>query len=413
MPSPPVIDMDELIAPIQENTPCGEDVRMDRSALSDYFSIKDARNNARAAERANLFGDDDNPQTIDMWRTVASLARRLLTEKTKDIEIASWYLESLLRLHGIVGLRDGFTLLRILVEKYWHGLYPTPDEDGLESKVAPLAGLNGDGAEGTLLSPIRNAMITDESSFGTFSFWQYQQAHSAERITDSDQREARIDELGFSLETIEDTLNDTDIHFYIGLIEDLEISKDEHKKLNTLLREHCADDAPVSSNISNLLDEVLRTVRFINKARLEESGASLSDDAGDDSAQINSANQNASARPQVKLSTGGAIKNRDVALQRLKEVADFFHIYEPHTPLAPAIERIIQWGQMSVSQLMVELLPEQSARTAYTQLTGVSLDGSDAPVGTSKPSVALEAAPDHVVSEPEDRVDDNTEQSTW
>ena len=57
MPFGYVIDIDSLVAPISDDMPQGSDVRADRSPTSDYYVIKDARNNARAAERSAMFGD--------------------------------------------------------------------------------------------------------------------------------------------------------------------------------------------------------------------------------------------------------------------------------------------------------------------------------------------------------------------
>ena len=42
--------------------------------------------------------------------------------------------------------------MRELAENFWDGLYPLPDEDGILTRVAPLAGLNGVEADGVLKS---------------------------------------------------------------------------------------------------------------------------------------------------------------------------------------------------------------------------------------------------------------------
>ena len=52
MPFGHVVDIDSLVAPVNEDTPQGIDIREDRSPTSDYYTIKDARNAARAAERS-------------------------------------------------------------------------------------------------------------------------------------------------------------------------------------------------------------------------------------------------------------------------------------------------------------------------------------------------------------------------
>lgn len=402
-----IIDIDSLTQPVSEQTPSGSDIRSDRSPTSDYYSIKDARNNARAAERSSMF--DDNVDLIAPWRTVVDLAPKILKEKSKDLEVASWYTEGLIRLHGLAGLRDGFKLILSLVQTHWDGLYPEPDEDGLETKVAPITGLNGDGSDGTLLMPIRNAALTDEGDYGSFNLWQYQKARDNDKITDEDERQSRIGALGYSLQDIEQTIAQSPVEFYIDMIATLQELTDDYKTLCALLRDHCGNDAPPSSNITALLEEVTRSVRFLSKEKIEQFEANnvqvgdLADDQSEDTSTANQLLDQALAAP---ISSTGAIANREDALKRLQDIADYFRLHEPHTPVAPGIERLITWGRMTVSELMMELLPEDHSRGLFTQLTGVKLDGSDtekyvapptissAPAATPKPvATPNEAAP--------------------
>src|SRR5690554_3157751 len=125
-----VVNVEKLLSPISEETPQGNDVREDRSPTSDYYTIKDARNAARAAERSAIFGDEPDNDLMGSWRKVSSVAERLLSTQTKDFEVSVWYLESLVRIHGIAGLRDGLLVINGLVSSFWEGLFPLPDEDG-------------------------------------------------------------------------------------------------------------------------------------------------------------------------------------------------------------------------------------------------------------------------------------------
>ncbi|WNZ56679.1 type VI secretion system protein TssA [Microbulbifer sp. MKSA007] len=243
MAFPNTINIDELVAPISEDNPVGEDIREDRSPTSDYYSIKDARNSARAAERSAMF-DDADTDLLAPWRDVAKAAENILGKKSKDLEVASWYTEALIRLHGFIGLRDGLQVIDSLVEQYWEGLYPLPDEDGLETKVAPLTGLNGDGGDGTLLMPIRSAGITPEGDYGDYSFFQFQQARDADRIADDDAKAARIETLGYNLEQIDQCVNSASGEWAQNLVQTIEAALGHFKTINDSLRQSCGHDAP-------------------------------------------------------------------------------------------------------------------------------------------------------------------------
>ncbi len=161
MPSPDVLDFAKLLAPIPGEKPAGTDLRANAGPTSVYYQVKDGRNNARAAERRMEGGLEDS--TPPDWKTVAAAATKGLAESTKDLELTAYLIEALGRTHGFAGLRDGFKLTRGLVEQFWDGIFPTPDEEGVPSRVAPLTGLNGEDAEGTLIAPINRIPITDSA----------------------------------------------------------------------------------------------------------------------------------------------------------------------------------------------------------------------------------------------------------
>ena len=391
-----VVDIDQLVAPISEDAPQGSDIREDRSPTSDYYTVKDARNAARAAERSAMFGDEDSGESYSAWQTVAEVSEKILKSVSKDLEVSSWYVESLVRLHGMAGLRDGLLIIKKLIDEYWDGLYPEPDEDGIETRVAPITGLNGDGGEGTLLAPLRNLAITDEGDAGEFSYWQYLQARDADRIDDEEKKEARISSLGYSLSDFNATVAETGIESCRNYVATLEESAQIYKETSAKLRELCGADAPPSTKITELLDELGRTVRFVYKEKIDAADAAeAAAQASSAAAAVEEDSQapEGAAVAQVVQLTGvrsGPITNREDALRSMEEAAKYFRQYEPHTPVAPGLERLIEWGRMTVAELMMELIPDGNARSLFSQYTGVKLDGSDNHAYVAPPTVPTE-----------------------
>src|SRR5947208_13126434 len=109
MPSPEVLDFATLLAPIPGDNPAGADLRADASPSSPYYAVKDARSAARAAERQLLLEGDENASPPD-WRPVLQHGSKVLAERSKDLEVAAYMIEALVRLQGFPGLRDGFRL---------------------------------------------------------------------------------------------------------------------------------------------------------------------------------------------------------------------------------------------------------------------------------------------------------------
>ena len=175
-------DLEAVLAPIPGNHPTGVDLRQDTSPKSIYFRLRDARAEARDAERqADIDGDESVPKR---WRPVAALALEALKGSAKDLEVATWLTEALVRTEGLPGLSTGAAIIAGLVERYWDDLFPLPDEDGMETRVAALAGLSGQGYDGTLMQPLRKAVLFRRPDGSPFGLWQYEASLELSGIVD-------------------------------------------------------------------------------------------------------------------------------------------------------------------------------------------------------------------------------------
>lgn len=361
MASEPVISLDDLLAPVSEDSTTGVDLREDATPDSAYFTIKEARAAARAAERNSMF-DTDKSEADGHWRKIVELAPEILQNQSKDLEIASWFTEALVRRHGFQGLRDGFKLIRGLVEQHWEGLFPQPDEDGIETRVAALTGLNGEGAEGVLIAPIRNVDITQGAESGPFNYWKYQQALDIEKSLDEEAKSERISQLGFSSVDIDRAVADSSEDFYLDLVEDIEEAIACYRDTGRLLDDFCGiDDSPPTSNIINTLEECLGAIKHIARHKLPQPESEAEGAAGEP----------ASAGSGDGGTAAASVKSRDDAFRRLTEISAFFRKTEPHSPISYILERAVKWGDLPLEDLIRELIPDSSARDFYGSLTGI------------------------------------------
>src|SRR5262249_8141478 len=67
----------------------------------------------------------------------------------------------------------------------------------------------------------------------------------------------------------------------------------------------------------------------------------------------------------------GPIRSRDAALDRLREVADFFRRTEPHSPVPYLIQRAINWSRMSFQELLIELVKDENSRMEISSTLGI------------------------------------------
>jgi type VI secretion system protein ImpA len=366
MASAVVLDLANLVAPIPGPKPTGVDLREELSPNSAFYAIKDARNAARAAER-QLVGEGEEPTASPDWRPVLQLGTKALAEQTKDLEVTAHVIEALVRLHGFAGLRDGFRLARALVERHWDGLYPQPDEDGLETRVAPLTGLNGDDAEGTLLVPIARVPITEATSVGRLDCTHYQQAVALGKLADAKVRDQKIAEGTLPLQTVQKAVEESSPPFYKDLVDDLGQCLEEFTQLGAALDARCNGQSPPGSQIRGALESCLEVVKEVARDKLVAAPQPAV------AAAANGAPAPTSASAAGPGEATNGFRSRDDAFHHLLEVAAFFQRTEPHSIVPYALEQVVRWGRTSLPDLLTELIPENGPRQILFKQVGIKV----------------------------------------
>jgi type VI secretion system protein ImpA len=358
----PDVDYQKLLAPISADKPTGADPRGDSSHTSLYQRTRTARSEARAAERRQAAGGEgDGGDTAPPdWKAVRDLGFKSLTEQAKDLEITAYVTEALLRLNDFAGLRDGFRLARELIEKYWDTLYPMPDEEGLATRIAPLVGLNGDDAEGTLIAPIARVPMTDTPNGERFSRAHYNEANLLKKTTDPKLLQKKLESGAVSLEIFQRAVTETKPEFYQALVADLKACMAEYAKLGETLDKRCQGQAPPTSNIRTALTEYLDIVNQVAREKLVVT-AEKTEAAPKEAAPAPGAPAKPAAAP-------GVIQSRDDALNSLMKAAEFFRKTEPHSPLSYALDQVVRWGRMPLPELWTELIADEPRKAVFKQI---------------------------------------------
>lgn len=354
MAAPATINIETLLAPISENAPAGQNLRGDSSAASVYFRLKDARSSARAAERRADAEGLSSTSVLPEWQTILSLAPKSIGESSKDLEIAAWLTEALVRAHGFGGLHEGLQLLRGLVERYWDTFFSLEDEDGLETRLAPLAALNGVGGEGTLIQPLRKVAVTAQSGDeGPFAAYHHDSAWSLSQVGDPEARARREQAGEVTMQRFTAAVNASGGVFYISLLEDIDASLAEVDALGRVLDERAGRDAPSLSEIKSVLSTVRDMVESVSRELVARARAVATITPGD--------TMNGSGNGNGLAISNGVVLGREEALRTLARVADYFRQHEPHSPISTSLDEIVRRAHMPFPQLLAELLPDPAA----------------------------------------------------
>ena len=152
--------IDGLLEPFVGDPPSGVDLRHDVSPQSLYFRLRDARAEARAAERLADNDPDLGGASPPQWSSVHELAIDALASQSKDLEIACWLTEALTRRDGLAGLANGVTIIVGLIDGFWdRGMFPAPDPDDPEGRLIAITGMSGQERDGSLLQPLRKLTL--------------------------------------------------------------------------------------------------------------------------------------------------------------------------------------------------------------------------------------------------------------
>ncbi len=121
---------DTLLLPITAESPSGVSLR--------YSAVFDQIREARREDDDLPQGDWGRPRKTADLDLLIRLTGEVLATQSKDLQIAAWRTEALLRRIGIPGLTEGLNLVRELIERFWDSLYPEIEDGDLEYRAGPL-----------------------------------------------------------------------------------------------------------------------------------------------------------------------------------------------------------------------------------------------------------------------------------
>ncbi len=357
-----MVDVQEILKLFAENSASGEDLRRDVTPQSLYFRLRDARSEARAEER--LVDNDPSAEAgiSRHWKTVRDLALEALGTKSKDLEIAAWLTESLVRTEGLAGLAAGASVLAGLVRQFWDdGLFPLPDEDGMEGRVAPIAGLNGQGSDGTLMQPLRKLALFHRNNGNPLSFWQFDQAEEVASLGDAARKAQRLASGVPALADLEAEAQAAGRAELTALGADTVRALAAWQALEAALADKAGREAPPTRRIHDLLEKLRRIIeRYVPIEPVEARTA--------EPAPMIEAPEPAAASAEPALP---ATPSREELLDEISRISALFRTNEPNSPLSHTLDEAVRRARLSWPELLKEVMPDLPARTAVLSSLGI------------------------------------------
>ncbi len=367
----PVIDLDAIMQPISEEAPSGENLR--------YSGLYDEIMEARRADDPLALGDwTANLKTAD-YRKVVELGVGALTERTKDLQVAAWLTESLVRQYGFPGLRDSLKLLAMLQENFWETIHPEVDEGDMEGRGNAIEWFDVQGAESIQTIKLTAGAGLSFINFEDSKIFDIPEDLSALEPEDQQKLNALKERAEKESRTTAEQWRKARSQTRRQFCEETNFAIDEcweaFAELNRVIEEKFdRNQTPGMSNLKKSLDEIHSIVkRLLEEKRLEEPDPADHEGEGYSDGANGSESTGGGGGQGIAI---GAVRDRRDALQRLAEVAAYFQRAEPHSPVAYLVQRAVKWGNMPLESWLTDVIKDENVLAQLRQTLGFET-GSD------------------------------------
>jgi type VI secretion system protein ImpA len=366
-PIPSVLDFEKIMQPIAVENPSGESLQ--------YSGLYDEIREARRADKDLPQGQWQTELKVADYRQVINLAVPALETQTKDLQIAAWLSESLIKQYGFAGLRDSFKLLSGLQETFWETIFPEIDEGDMEGRANAIEWMDTQGA-----FAVKGAKITGGEGYSYLDFEDSKRFDIPENIDTLDSTDQqKFRELQAQAEKENRVTADrwrkakaaSRRAFYEELFFVVEECRTEFNELNRVIEEKFdRNQMPGTTNLKKALDDIQTIVKkLLEDKRAEEPDAADAVVAAAESA-TDEAETSVATGSSKTLATAGAIQNRQDAIRRLAELAEFFRKTEPHSPVSYLVERAVNWGEMPLEAWLQDVIKDETVLFQLRQTLG-------------------------------------------
>jgi len=325
------VDVPLLLTAVSATSPCGEDMEYDAQFLQ---LERDAK-----GQPERSMGDSILPAEPPEWRSIQQQSLDLL-QRSKDLRITHFLLQSTLALQGVAGLAEVLTLIDALLRQYWAELHPRLDADDDNDPTVRIHALTGLTCE-TNIRLLRESILTRSRTFGpvtlraalnasglqSFADEQLgnQQLNAAFLDSDPEQLQATRDALSAAraaCEAIEQQVNDQ-----VGSAQGVDLSA--------------------------LKQPLKQALQLLNQAVPGTDSSSDPEAVSEDNApSVDNAAAPAAPRPS------GDIATRDDVLRSLDKILAYYTRHEPSSPLPVLLNRAKNLVHADFAAIVRNLIPD-------------------------------------------------------
>jgi len=318
------MELDELLAPVSEEAPCGPDLAYDpeRGELDRAFE---------SSASIDTSGEASAVAEID-WRPIIAQIERQ-SGRTKDVWLAVYLCRAGAKSGQLEMVETGARYLAGLLERYWENVHPQLEEYGFQGRKGPCESL---AVHSDFLGPLVRTPLIEHPRLGRYSGADFERFRvEAEGAEGYGMFRAAM------AETAEETLQLT-----IGRIDAIAAAI---RQADAILVAHAEGDT--ATNFSPTYDLLAQMKRAVQS--FAATPAAATEEAADSGDGETSPSQAASSGPRI----AGRVDSREDVIKALDAIADYYRRREPTSPVPAALQRVRDWVELDFLALIEDIAP--------------------------------------------------------
>jgi type VI secretion system protein ImpA len=334
-----MINLDDLLKPVADDKPCGED-----------FTYHPSFQNLETLSRGKpetQFSQAEDPD----WKEVRDAALEVLGQ-SKHLTASVILTVSLVKIGGVEGLRNGLAAIHGMIEKYWNDVYPRLDPDDNNDPTERLNILNNLSSAGEpykFTSHVKQIIVCESPAMGRITLGQIIAAK--DKAAKPDGKEGGSDP---DMNQIQAAFRDAGPEAAKATLSLLNETIGHAQGIESFLDSTIGAGRGVNFEpLDKLLDEMKRAVEPFAADGADGAEAPVSDlGAG--------ARGPSAGRPAARSGPGmsGTIQSRADVIKALDLICDYYKENEPSSPVPLIIQRAQRLVDKDFMTIMSDLTPD-------------------------------------------------------
>jgi type VI secretion system protein ImpA len=337
-----VFDVDQLIAPISDESPSGDNLEYEPE-------FGELEREAQGKDEHQM-GDEVVEAEPPDWRSVMTQSQELFG-RSKDLRLAVLMARGGLNVHGPQGLAGGVAIIRALLETQWDTVHPQLDEEDNDDPTFRVNSVMQLSDSEGLVKDLLLMPIVSSKAVGRFGLRDVRVAAGELQPLDEN---AQVPDAAL----INAAFMDCDLDELQADAAAIDTAIEDLGKCESIFAEKIG--AANSPDIDGLVGEVKEIKKTYNEALLSRG-------IGVEAVEGEAAAGGAPAR------IAGEVQSREDAALMIGKICTYYERNEPSSPVPVLLQRVKRLISMDYMEIMGELTPDAVAQAKA--LAGIKEEG--------------------------------------